>query len=183
MMNPQEMNHHSIRAIGLTHSHSPMPMQTPMTSHSTCRSRHRFWLRNLQTGEEKLFRNVVEYYFSKNGRKLLIEQASDSKDSLSKIVVLLYDLRKGFADTLSRGGNDFKNFTMTDDGLQVAYVAERDAKPKELEKYYKLWYYKEGMDSATVLVEKTSVGMKIGMTVSEYANPEFSKSGKRLFFG
>ena len=35
---------------------------------------------------------------------------------------------------------------MTDDGLQVAYVAERDAKPKELEKFYKLWYYKEGMD-------------------------------------
>ena len=56
-------------------------------------------------------------------------------------------------------------------------------KPKELEKFYKLWYFKEGMDSAITLVEKTSVGMKIGMTVSEYANPEFSKSGKRLFFG
>ena len=88
------------------------------------------WLRNLQTGEEKLFKNVVEYYFSKNGRKLLIEQARDSKDSLSKIAVLLYDLRKGFADTLSRGGNEFKNFAMTDDGSQVAYVAERDAKAK-----------------------------------------------------
>ena len=37
---------------------------------------------------------------------------------------------------------------MTDDGSQVAYVAERDAKPKDLEKYYKLWYFKEGMDSA-----------------------------------
>ena len=25
--------------------------------------------------------------------------------------------------------------------------------------------------------------MKLGMTISEYGNPEFSKSGKRLFFG
>ena len=116
------------------------------------------WLRNLQTGEEKLFKNVVEYYFSKNGSKLLVEQARNSKDSLSKLVVLLYDLRKGFADTLSRGGNDFKNFTMTDDGSQVAYLAERDAKPKELEKYYKLWYFKDGMDSAIALVEKTFCG-------------------------
>jgi dipeptidyl aminopeptidase/acylaminoacyl peptidase len=140
-------------------------------------------LRNLQTGEEKLFKNVVEYYFSKNGRKLLLEQSRDPKDSLSKIVVLLHDLRKGFADTLSKGGNEFKNFAMTDDGLQVAYVAERDAKPKELEKFYKLWYYKEGMDSARILVEKISVGMQVGMTISEYANLEFSKSGKRLVFG
>lgn len=140
-------------------------------------------LRNLQTGEERSFKNVVEYYFSKNGRKLLLEQSRDPKDSLSKIAVLLHDLRKGFADTLSKGGNEFKNFAMTDDGLQVAYVAERDAKPKELEKFYKVWYYKEGMDSAGILAEKTSVGMQVGMTISEYANPEFSKSGKRLFFG
>jgi len=145
-------------------------------------------LRNLQTGEEKSFRNTVEYYFSKNGRKLLLEQARDPKDSLSKIVVLLHDLRRDFADTLSYGGNEFKNFAMTDDGLQVAYVAERDAIPiaigtKELEKFYKLWYYKEGMDSAGILAEKTSVGMQVGMTISEYASLEFSKSGKRLFFG
>ena len=54
---------------------------------------------------------------------------------------------------------------------------------KDLEKFYKLWYYKEGMDSAGILAEKTSVGMQVGMTISEYANLEFSKSGKRLFFG
>ena len=140
-------------------------------------------LRNLQTGQEKTFKNVTEYYFSKKGQKLLIEHSRDPKDSLSKIIVLLYDLRKGFADTLSRGGNEFKNFVMTDDGSQVAYIAERDAKPKDLEKYYKVWYYKEGMDSATVLVDKNSVGMKLGMTISENGIPEFSKSGKRLFFG
>ncbi|MGZ8558618.1 MAG: alpha/beta hydrolase family protein [Chitinophagaceae bacterium] len=140
-------------------------------------------LRNLENGQEKLFKNVAEYSFSKNGQKLLIVQSSYSKDSLSKIIVLLYDLQKGFADTLSMGGNEFKSYTMTDDGSQVAYLAERDAKPKELEKYYKLWYFKEGMDSAVILADKNSVGMKLGMTISEYANLEFSKSGKRLFFG
>ena len=140
-------------------------------------------LRKLETGEEKLFNNVLEFYFNKTGQKLLIETSKNQKDSLSKPTVLLYDLRKGFADTLSRNGNDFKNFVMTDDGLQIAYVAERDAKPKDLQKFYRLWYYKEGMDSATILVDKNSVGMKLGMTISENGTLSFSKSGKRLFFG
>lgn len=140
-------------------------------------------LRKLDNGDEKVFNNVLEYYFSKNGQKLLLEISRNPKDSLSRALVLLYDLRKGFADTLSRGGNDFKNFTMTDDGLQVAYLGERDAKPKDLQKFYRMWYFKEGMDSASMLVDKNSVGMKLGMTVSEFGNLSFSKSGKRLFFG
>ena len=86
-------------------------------------------------------------------------------------------------DTISRGGNDFKNFAFSDDGSQLAFVAERDAKPKDLQKFYKLWYYKDGMDSASMLADKNSVGMKLGMTVSEFGTVSFSKSGKRLFFG
>ncbi|MBL7738969.1 MAG: S9 family peptidase [Chitinophagaceae bacterium] len=140
-------------------------------------------LRRPDTGEEKVFNNVLEYYFSKNGQKLLLEVSRNPKDSLSKALVLLYDLRKGFGDTLSRGGNDFKGFTMTDDGSQVAYLAERDAKPKDLQKFYRLWHFKEGMDSAGLLVDKNSAGMKLGMVVSEFSNLSFSKSGKRLFFG
>ena len=140
-------------------------------------------LRNLKTGSEKSFKNVVEYFLSKNGQKLLLEQSRDPKDSLSKIIVLLYDLNIGTSDTLSRGGNEFKNFIFSDDASQVAYLAERDAKPKDLERYYKLWYFQQGMDSAKILVDKNSVGMELGMTISENAIPEFSKSGRRIFFG
>lgn len=140
-------------------------------------------LRNLAKGEQKVFRNVVEYSFNKQGNKLLMEVSRNPKDTLSKALVLMYDLRKGFADTLSRGGNEFKNFAMTEDGSQAAWIGERDAKPKDLTKTYRIWYYKEGMDSAALLVDKASVGMQLGMTVSENGNVSFSKSGKRLMFG
>ena len=126
---------------------------------------------------------MIEYYFSKKGQKLLIVQAKDPKDSISKPMVLLYDLEEGRSIPLSKGGNDFKNFTLSEDGAQVAYVAERDAKPKDLQKFYKLWYYKAGMDSATLLADKNTVGMHLGMTISENGSLCFSKSGKRLFFG
>ena len=140
-------------------------------------------LKNFNNANEKTFKNVTEYYFDKKGKKLLIETAKNPRDSLSKALVLLYNLRVGVMDTLSRGGNDFKNFVFSEDGDQVAYVAERDSSAKALQKFYKLWYYKEGMDSAKLLVDKNHVGMKIGMTVSEFGTPSFSKSGKRLFFG
>lgn len=140
-------------------------------------------LRKLLTGEEKTFANVIEYYFSKTGDKLLIEQGKNPKDSLSKSMVLLYDLKEAKSIVLSKSGNDFKNFTMTDDGSQIAYLAERDARPKELQKFYRVWHYKPGMDSAELLADKNSVDMKLGMTISEYGNLNFSKNGRRLFFG
>jgi dipeptidyl aminopeptidase/acylaminoacyl peptidase len=140
-------------------------------------------LRNITTGEEIVFYNVLEYFFSKTNEQLLAELAKNPRDSFSIPQVLLYDCKNAKTTILSKNGNDFKNFAMTDDGSQIAYVAERDAKPKELQKFYKLWYYKTGMDSATLLADKFSVGMKLGMTISEFGNLNFSKSGKRLFFG
>lgn len=140
-------------------------------------------LKELSTGKEMLFAKVLEYYFSKTGDKLLFEQATDPADSLSTRRVVLYDLKTGRPVTLSKGGNEFKNFAMSEDGSQVAYVAERDAKQRDLVKFYKLWHYKEGMDTAEWIVDKNSTGMKLGMTVSEHGNISFSKSGRRLFFG
>lgn len=140
-------------------------------------------VRNLLTNEERLFKNVVDYQFSKNGSKLLLSVSRNPKDPLSKAFVLLFDTDKKLTDTLSRGGNEFLNFTMSDDGLQVAYVAEREAKPKDLQRFYKLWYFKEGMDSAILLADRFSAGMHLGMTVSKEASLNFSRNGRRLFFG
>lgn len=140
-------------------------------------------LRNLSTGEEKVFKNILEYKFDDNGQKILMEQARDPKEAQSLSQVLYYDLNNAKQLTVSKGGNDFKNFAISEDGTQVAFVAERDAKPKELQKFYKLWYYKEGMDSAIQLVDRNTAGIKFGSTISEFGEVSFSKNGKRLFFG
>lgn len=140
-------------------------------------------LRNLHTGDEVYFIKTLEYYFSKTGGKLLVEKARDPLDSSSSHSVLVYDLQDGKTTMLSREGNDFKNFAMTDDGSKIAFLAERNARPKDLQKFYRIWYYTSGMDSAVLLADKNTEGMHLGMTVSEFGNLNFSKSGKRLFFG
>ncbi len=140
-------------------------------------------LRNLSTEEEKIFKNILEYKFNDKGEKILMEQARDPKEPRSQSRILYYDLKTGKQATLSMGANDFKNFAISEDGTQIAYLAERDAKPKELQKYYKLWYYREGMDSAILLVDRNTSGIIPGSTISEFGEVSFSKNGKRLFFG
>ena len=143
-------------------------------------------LRNLMTGEEKLFRNVLEYYFSKTGSRLLIEQAKDPADANSKAAVILFNLTNSQSTILSQGIADYKNFAFSGDGSQVAYLANKVADPgalKPAEKFYRLYHYQDGKDSATVIADRYSTGMPLGNTVSEYDSISFSNSGRRLFFG
>lgn len=140
-------------------------------------------VRNLLTGKDRTFRNTVDYAFNANGTKLAIEVAKSQRDSASVNAVLVYDLKKMKLDTVLKGGNDFRNFAWNEEGSRLAFVAERDTNTKALQKFYSLYLYNEGADSAAVLINKHSIGMTLGMGVSENATLSFSKSGKRLLFG
>ena len=139
-------------------------------------------VRNLNSTTEKTFKLVSEYLFDEKGTKLLVETTKNSKDSNSKACVLIYNLRADHVDTIMRGLNDAKNYIFDEEGKQLAFVAERDSSSKALQKFYKLWYHATGQDTATILAEKSSIGMQLGSTVSENGNIIFSKDGKKIFF-
>ncbi|MBP6431192.1 MAG: S9 family peptidase [Ferruginibacter sp.] len=140
-------------------------------------------IRKLSTQKEKTFKLVSEYYFDKKGTKLLIETTKNSKDTNSKAYVLLYNLTNEKVDTISKVFNDAKNYVFDEDGNQLAFVAERDSSSKALQKFYKLWYYASPQDTAKLIADKNTVGMKLGNTISENGLLNFSKDGKKLFFG
>ena len=140
-------------------------------------------LRNLFTGKEQTFKNVSDYAFSKNGLKLVMRLTKSAKDSNSRNAVAIFDTKRSALDTILRGGNDFRNFVFSEDGAKLAFVAERDTNAKALQKFYGLYLYRTGSDSAELLIDKTSMGMQLGMTVSENGAVSFSKSGNRLLFG
>jgi len=140
-------------------------------------------LRNLNTGTDKKFKLVTEYFFSKKANTLIIETSAKNNDSITKPTVLWVDLTTGKTDTIMKKFNDARNYALNEEGNQLAFVAERDSVAKALTKFYKLYYYFKGADSATIIAEKNTVGMKVGNTVSENANLIFSKDAKKLFFG
>jgi len=125
--------------------------------------------------------NVIEYKWNPKGKMLVMEIKAKSGSMLNS--VMIYRLVENRFDTISRGGNEFANFAVDSIAYQVAFTAERDSSEKSLQKFHKLWYWRNGMDSAVMLVDKNSQGMRLGWTVSENRELRFSGNGNRLFFG
>jgi dienelactone hydrolase len=140
-------------------------------------------LRFLESGKEKTFNQVTNFLFDKKGNWLLLELAKKSKDSSSKKVVALFDLRKEILDTIFTGFNEAKNYVFDEEGTQLCFVAERDSSEKALTRYYKLWHHIIGKDSAVLLADHFTEGMPMGNAISEHATLRFSKDATRVFFG
>jgi dienelactone hydrolase len=140
-------------------------------------------LRNLYTGEEKRFPLVSDYFFSKPGNAFVIETTRSNADTLKKAAIVWYKPSSGKTDTIFRGFNTAKSFAFDEAGAQLAFIAERDSSAKALQKFYKLYYYRTGMDSARMRVDRNTTGVRNGLTLSETLVPEFSQNGQKLFFG
>ena len=139
--------------------------------------------RNLITGAEVTYKLVSDYSFSKKGNRLVIKTTRKNADSLSRAVILWVNTKNQEVDTVFSVFNDVKGLTIDEEGTQLAFVAERDSSTKALQKFYKLYYYENGADSARLRAHRGSSEMVKGFTVSENAFLNFSKDGKNLFFG
>jgi dipeptidyl aminopeptidase/acylaminoacyl peptidase len=139
-------------------------------------------LQNLSDGKVELYPSVSEYSFDKKGSKLLLESTANKRES-KKAMITVMDLNTMKSAVILAGFNDAKNYAWDDAGNQVAFVAERDSSTKAVQKYYKLYHYTTGYDSARLLANYQTQGVPSKWTVSENGNLSFSKTGKRLLFG
>ncbi|HLO81268.1 MAG TPA: prolyl oligopeptidase family serine peptidase [Chitinophagaceae bacterium] len=128
-------------------------------------------------------KNVTEYEWNENGKMMVLEGRRSPAVQGSVNAVIIYRALEDKLDTICRGGNDFGNFAIDSNAYQVAFTAERDSSRRSLQKFHKLWYWKNGMDSAVLIADKNSMGMKLGWTISENRDLMFSSNGSRLYFG
>jgi len=137
----------------------------------------------LGTEFSKSFPLINEYQWSENAKILLLESSAKKSDKAILPSVFIWRPAENRTDTLLKGGNDFKSFSIDKNGYQIAFLAERDSSYKSLQKFYKLWYWKNGDKEASVLADKFTVGMKANWAISENSLPKFSQSGKRVYIG
>lgn len=138
---------------------------------------------NLSDGEKQNFKLVSDYIISKNGNVAIIKTTRRNNDNHIKAMVIKYDVVNNQTQTVLTGFNDAKGFELDNEGNQLAFVAEKDSSSKALQKFYKLYYYKPGFDSATLIADRFTKGVPAKWCISEFSSISFSKSGKRLFFG
>ena len=139
-------------------------------------------VRNLWNNKQDSLVLTTEYFFDKNGKHLLVENAANVKDS-TKASVNLIQLNNWKKQIILYGFNDAKGYSFDEEGIQISFVAERDSIKKESQKFYQLFYFKNNFDTAVMLANKATQGIPKNWTISEHSNISFSKSGNRLFFG
>jgi dienelactone hydrolase len=155
-------------------------------------------LLDFRTGKEERWHQTREYLFSPEGNVLVVETTRQAADSASRSAILWFNTADGRTDTVLWGFNDARNYVFDAKGAQLAFVAERDSAPRALSKFYCLWYYAPGMDSAVIRADRASIAAALaaspnkseplptergGFTVSpDFANL-FSKDGSRLYIG
>ncbi len=140
-------------------------------------------LKNLSTGESRSYPLVNEYRFNKKGNVLIIETTRKKNEAASKASITRLDLSNNTSAVVFSGFHDAKSFQMDETGKQLAFIAERDSSSKSLRKFYKLYYFASGYDSARMIADKNTKGLPANWTISDNANISFSKSGNRLLVG
>lgn len=151
----------------------------------------------LNNQQDKKFPQVTEWQLSKKGNLLVYEQTKKAANSKGKNSIHVVQLPGMIDQTVLSGYYDAKSYVMDEAGQQLAFVAERDSGNKAVQRFYQLWQYTIGMDSARMLVNTKTRGVPAGYTVAENTSSRgdmgfrrpgsepffFSQSGQRLFFG
>ena len=138
---------------------------------------------HLGEGVDTSFTRVDSYYFSKNGEELFFVRTPAEKDSIGLDAgVYHYHIPSKTGKQVSSGKGTYKGFSFDDQGNQVAFLAYKGS-DKDLNKVHQLYVYNLSGDSANVLVNHRTAGIPDGWQVGDAGSLQFSKDGKRLFFG
>ncbi len=137
-------------------------------------------MRELSSGREHAFPFARDYALSRDGRRLIV--TTTGNDSTASAGVFVFSTATGKTDTIALGHGSYRQPAWDDAGTQAAFVADRDTS-KSKQRFYALYYWKAGSDSARPVVDTLTHGMYAHWLVSENGSVSFSKDGTRLFFG
>ena len=135
---------------------------------------------NPATASVDSLKNVDQYLFSRDGRRLALTFKKDKKDSLSRDELVLYDPVRMEKTVLDADKAYYGGLVFDDSGLLLACLASTDT-VKDGNKHCAILLSRSGQAAETVVSQDYSDSM--GRTFNENSAPYFSKSGLRLFAG
>ena len=144
-------------------------------------------LRNLRNGKEYTFPVSSEYAFSKNGKRFIVAMTGNDSTIMAGVLTMntakaLTDTSRSFVDTLISGKGKYKGVVCDEEGVQAAFVADRDTS-KAKQRYFSLYYWLENGKGVEVLADTLTKGLPKRWLISDNAKISFSKDGKRIMFG
>ena len=141
-------------------------------------------VRNLITGVEKKFEEVLEANISKDGRSLVftISAKSEEKNGIFNLALTPNGQTEPEPVGLLTGKGRYSKLTWDEEQKGLAFISDRDDSASEQAKY-KLYLWGRGGATATEVVSTGTIGFPGGKVISEKGSLSFSRDGKRIFFG
>lgn len=158
----------------------PLPKKDSLATKEDTAKNNELVFKNLVSNSLKKYNNAGNYAFSKQGNYAAVFFKKE-KDTLPSGSIAIIDFKNNKIDTVLKGLNDVKSITFDDKETQLAFIAEKDSSKKALQKFYNLYYYHLGEDSAYIIVARNTPGMKKNWQVSANNDLTFSKNGKIIF--
>lgn len=140
-------------------------------------------IHHLIHGVDTSFQRVDSYFLTPDGQHLYFVRKPAEKDSVgSDAGIVHYDIAKRQGRLISGGKGIYKSLTFDEDGAQLAFLAYKGPE-KATNKIHEIYRYRQGADSAEIIVQAGTPGIPTGWQVSEHGSLRFSADGHRLFFG
>src|SRR5689334_16750062 len=138
-------------------------------------------LRNLTTGAERKFSDVLDFTISKDA-KLLVFATSSHDEATNGVYAVTTASADSAPATLLTGKGKYQRLTWDEDNTQLAFISDKeDATAKQPKFRVYCWNRKD--PQATEIVSITSPGFRKEFVVSDRANLNFSLDGSHLFLG
>ena len=138
------------------------------------------YLRDLNSGQERVFNNISQYLIHPKGEGVMMYQV---KTKLREAKIFLSSIADTNSITLNSHFYTATNFTWDEQGKQLAYLVERDSTDKALQKNYSLAYYNHELDSAHFVINRNQDQIPKQYTIGGDRKITFSKSGKVISLG
>ncbi len=158
------------------------PAQRPQSGRSSRKKEYgtELILRDLATGNEHKFTDVLEFTFNKDAKTLVY--ATSSKTEATNGVYAVTPQTPGESSNLLSGKGKYQRLTWDEDNTQLAFISDKDdaeARQPKFKVYH--WNRKDGQ--ASEIVSTSSTGFRKEYVISDKANLSFSLDGSRLFIG
>ncbi|HKS10294.1 MAG TPA: prolyl oligopeptidase family serine peptidase [Pyrinomonadaceae bacterium] len=137
-------------------------------------------LRNMSTGAERKFSDVLDFTISKDAKTLVYTVSSRNEETNGLYAAATAN--DGTPTALLSGKGKYQKLTWDEDNTQLAFISDKEdaaAKQPKFRVYH--WNLKD--QQANEIVATTTSGFPKDMVISDRANLGFSLDGSHLFLG
>lgn len=138
-------------------------------------------LRELDTGFERRFPNVINYAFDESGKVLAFCSSAEDDSDPQADGVWVVDLEKGSLQQILEGLGNYRQLSVNKQGDMVAFVTDRDDYAAK-HPSWSLYLWRSRQKQAQKIADEETRGVPEGWWVSSTGRIVFSDDGRRVYF-